>query len=89
MLQFQQLAAQRHLLRALFTADADISYGTLELRSDSLGLLQDVQLILLGFGIQTSRIDGGAVEFSGVLPDRQATEPGSRNSTALIAGNSL
>jgi hypothetical protein len=31
-----------------------IHNNTLELKSDSLGLLQDVQLILLGFGIQSS-----------------------------------
>ena len=29
------LAAQKHLLRGLFTADATINDGTLELRSDS------------------------------------------------------
>ena len=50
------LAAQKHFLRGLFTADANISNGTIALRSDSLGLLQDVQLILLGFGIQSSII---------------------------------
>ncbi len=48
------LPAQKHLLRALFTADATISNNTLELRSQSEDLLQDVQLILLGFGVQSS-----------------------------------
>ena len=48
------LAAQKHLLRALFTADAQIVNGTLELPSDSYGFLQDVQLILLGFGVAAS-----------------------------------
>ena len=48
------LAAQKHLLRALFTADAQIVDNTLELRSESRGLLDDVQLILLGFGVQSS-----------------------------------
>jgi ribonucleoside-diphosphate reductase alpha chain len=48
------LAAQKHFLRALFTADATIENGTLELHSDSLGLLQDVQLILTGFGVQSA-----------------------------------
>ncbi len=48
------LAAQRHLLRALFTADASIDNNTLVLENNSLGLLQDVQLLLVGFGIQSS-----------------------------------
>jgi ribonucleoside-diphosphate reductase alpha chain len=48
------LAAQKHLLRALFTADAQINDGTLELESESQGFLEDVQLILLGFGVQSS-----------------------------------
>jgi ribonucleoside-diphosphate reductase alpha chain len=48
------LAAQKHLLRALFSADATITQGTLELQSESRGFLEDVQLILLGFGVQTA-----------------------------------
>ncbi|MGB7157519.1 MAG: LAGLIDADG family homing endonuclease [Tepidisphaeraceae bacterium] len=52
------LAAQKHLLRALFTADALIANNTLELSAESLGLLQDVQLILVGFGIQSAICDG-------------------------------
>jgi ribonucleoside-diphosphate reductase alpha chain len=55
------LAAQKHLLRGLFTADGVVRDGTLELNSDtgseafrSAGLLRDVQLILLGFGVQSS-----------------------------------
>src|SRR5687768_13028995 len=48
------LAAQKHLLRALFTADAELKDGELELTSDSEGMLQDVQLILLGFGVRSS-----------------------------------
>ena len=44
------LAAQKHLLRTMFTADAVLTGNTLELSSDSRGLLEDVQLILLGFG---------------------------------------
>ena len=75
------LAAQKHILRALFTADGIITDDSIELSHDSLGLLQDVQLILLGFGIksQLSTInhqlsttpefsDGGAV--TGGSPDR-------------------
>ena len=48
------LAAQKHLLRALFTADATLHNNVLELSSQSAGLLQDVQLLLLGFGVQSS-----------------------------------
>ncbi|HMB96782.1 MAG TPA: LAGLIDADG family homing endonuclease, partial [Tepidisphaeraceae bacterium] len=48
------LAAQKHLLRALFTADSTIVNGTIHLHCDSLTLLQDVQLLLLGFGVQSS-----------------------------------
>jgi ribonucleoside-diphosphate reductase alpha chain len=48
------LAAQKHLLRALFTADGVIADGTLELRSSSLGWLQDIQLLLVGFGVQAA-----------------------------------
>jgi ribonucleoside-diphosphate reductase alpha chain len=48
------LAAQRHLLRALFSADAIINDETVILQSDSLSLLEDVQLILLGFGIKSA-----------------------------------
>src|SRR5437764_83864 len=64
------LAAQKHLLRALFSADATITNNTLELKSDSLPLLQDVQLVLLGFGVQSAIHDGGAVAYGG-LPDRR------------------
>jgi len=58
------LAAQKHILCGLFTADAAIRDSVLELRSDSPGLLRDTQMILLGFGIQSSVFvmdDGGAV----------------------------
>jgi ribonucleoside-diphosphate reductase alpha chain len=47
------LAAQRHLLRGLFSADATISNNTIELTSGNRGLLEDVQVILLGFGIKS------------------------------------
>src|SRR5205823_3456875 len=49
------LAAQRHLLRGLFTADAQIKNNSLELLGN-IDLLEDVQLILLGFGIKSSII---------------------------------
>ncbi|HEY1685722.1 MAG TPA: LAGLIDADG family homing endonuclease [Tepidisphaeraceae bacterium] len=51
------LAAQKHLLRALFTADAEIVNGTLELRSESAAMLSDVQLLLVGFGVQSTRMN--------------------------------
>jgi ribonucleoside-diphosphate reductase alpha chain len=82
------LAAQKHLLRGLFTADGVLSHNTLELHNESRGLLQDLQLILLGFGVQSaifeisnfkSQIsnlklsnDGGAVA-SGEVSDRQVS----------------
>jgi hypothetical protein len=51
------LAAQKHLLRGLFTTDAVITdNNSLELKNNSLGLLRDVQLILLGFGVQSAII---------------------------------
>jgi ribonucleoside-diphosphate reductase alpha chain len=50
------LAAQRHILRALFTSDATVTDGTLLLHCDTIGLLQDVQLLLLGFGVQSAII---------------------------------
>ena len=79
------LAAQKHLLRALFSADANVVGGTLQLASESVGLLQDVQLLLLGFGIRSSvqsdvsnlrfetSPDGGAVA-GGALPDRHVND---------------
>ncbi|MGN6627330.1 MAG: TSCPD domain-containing protein [Tepidisphaeraceae bacterium] len=67
------LAAQKHILRGLFTADGVIDGNSIALRHESLGLLQDVQLILLGFGIKSTLstpefADGGAV--TGGSPDR-------------------
>lgn len=68
------LPAQKHLLRGLFTTDGTITEKSIELRSYSPGLLHDVQLILLGFGVQScyyqSELDGGAVE-GGALSDRR------------------
>ena len=46
------LAAQKHLLRGLFSADGMVIDGSLQIAVSSLSLLQDVQLILLGFGIR-------------------------------------
>lgn len=78
------LAAQKHLLRALFTADAQFEHGTVNLKSDSLGLLQDVQLLLLGFGVQSSISSQSALlnpqDYSGGLPGDRS-EPNGSNIT--------
>jgi len=77
------LAAQKHLLRALFTADARVADNTLELAGASAGLLEDVQLILLGFGVKCAvdrnacrlRIDPASLRafdrHVGLLPGRK------------------
>ena len=78
------LAAQKHFLRALFTADGVVAGDSFELVSASRGLLEDVQLILLGFGVQSAVFDvqttstaltgeGGAFAGGG-LPDRPETD---------------
>ena len=69
------LPAQKHLIRALFTADGRIIDGSLELAATSPGLLEDVQLLLLGFGIQSQISNlkyeiGGGAAITGELPDR-------------------
>ena len=79
------LAAQKHILRGLFSADGQIVNNTIELQHESLGLLQDVQMILLGFGVKSKllsasshelsafdKFDGGAVVCGG-LPGRRVT----------------
>ncbi len=76
------LAAQKHFLRALFTADGRVSDGAVELASTSLGLLEDLQLLLLGFGIQSSITAGNAGMDSGALSDRQIASERSGQETA-------
>ncbi len=85
------LAAQKHLLRALFTADAVIENGTLMLHHESAPMLQDVQLLLIGFGVQSTLAqhselstphsvnDGGAVAFGGLPDDRRVSTPHPRS----------
>jgi len=68
------LAAQKHLLRGLFTADALINNSTVELQNESRALLQDVQLILLGFGVQSALIDINAVAATPASPYSRFTE---------------
>ncbi len=51
------LAAQKHLLRGLFTSDGQWVDGSLEITHPSRGLLEDVQLILLGFGVKSALRD--------------------------------
>ena len=77
------LAAQKHLLRALFTADGIINDNSIELHATQ-GLLQDIQMILLGFGVRSSisplSPDGGTVG-SGALSERRASISDSPAST--------
>ena len=54
------LAAQKHLLAALFTTDGQFDDDSLVLQSDSARLLEDVQLLLLGFGVR-SGVSGDGV----------------------------
>ena len=88
------LAAQRHILAALFTCDGLVLDGTLLLPSDSLGLLQDVQLLLLGFGVQSAVVtaEGQALRIDprnlanfarhiSLLPGKKSQEL-----TAVVAG---
>ncbi|HVT88785.1 MAG TPA: LAGLIDADG family homing endonuclease [Tepidisphaeraceae bacterium] len=87
------LAAQKHLLRALFTADAVICDSSIELRCDSLPLLQDIQLILLGFGVQSRLGDGalridsqnlcGFAKYIGLLPGNKLEQLAGAVSTAM------
>jgi len=72
------LAAQKHMLRALFTADGVIRDGTLELESTSVAMLQDIQLLLLGFGIRSAIVQRAeeqeevATAYCGALPERRS-----------------
>ena len=47
-------AAQKHLLRGLFTADATVDADGVVLHNRSLGLLADVQMLLQSFGVQSA-----------------------------------
>ncbi|HYE20811.1 MAG TPA: LAGLIDADG family homing endonuclease, partial [Tepidisphaeraceae bacterium] len=83
------LAAQRHLLRGLFTADAVVAGDSLQIESASREFLEDVQLILLGFGIKSSIVGvssplANAIDtLSGALPERRdLTSPGGSASLA-------
>ncbi|QOV91049.1 TSCPD domain-containing protein [Humisphaera borealis] len=72
------LAAQKHLLRALFTADGEIVNNTVELTSASREFLEDVQMLLLGFGVQSAIASHSALDNRGVLPaSRDLTGPSS------------
>src|SRR5262249_32163968 len=62
------LAAQKHMLRGLFSADANVTGETVELVTENKGLLEDLQLLLLGFGVQstiTEHGEGGALATGG------------------------
>ncbi|MDB5322720.1 MAG: ribonucleoside-diphosphate reductase alpha chain [Phycisphaerales bacterium] len=89
------LAAQRHLLRGLFTADAQIKNNALELQG-ATDLLEDVQLILLGFGIKSSIFSSDSSfilhpssfnkTLSGDSPERRISHPGDAASTVRDGG---
>jgi ribonucleoside-diphosphate reductase alpha chain len=82
------LAAQKHLLRGLFTADGIVRNGTLELESDSPGLLADVQLILLGLGVQSAIFElgeGGAFSRGGAQAAGIGGTPGRQLSSGSTA----
>ncbi len=69
------LPAQKHLLRGLFSADGVFVDNSLELHNASLGLLQDVQLLLLGFGVKSSLFDAPP---GGELPERRGHDASGR-----------
>jgi ribonucleotide reductase alpha subunit len=74
------LAAQKHLLRGLFSADATVYRGSLQLAGDSIGLLEDIQLLLLGFGVQSAIVDLAGNNLTGnnlIANDSGAVELGS------------
>jgi ribonucleoside-diphosphate reductase alpha chain len=77
------LAAQKHLLRALFTSDATIVNGSIQLNSDSLALTQDVQLLLIGFGVQSS------ISQDGILRIDAANLRAFTKHIALLSGKKL
>ena len=95
------LAAQKHLLRGLFTADGSVVNNSLELRHASPGLLADVQMVLLGFGVQSAivdhalRVDPGSLrafgKHVGLLPGRKLEQLAEAISVAIArpesAGN--
>jgi ribonucleoside-diphosphate reductase alpha chain len=62
------LAAQKHLLRGLFTADGIVTDSSAELRHASVGLLEDVQTLLIGFGIKSSLVKAGLIVDAVSLP---------------------
>lgn len=77
------LAAQKHLLRAIFTADGMVKSNAIELTGRSSALLADMQMLLLGFGIRSNiagiakqNTDGGAVN-GGVTRRPGGTQPAS------------
>jgi len=75
------LAAQKHLLRALFSADGRMVDHSLEIRGQSRGLLEDLQLLLLGFGVQASILPPGDCGRPGLR-----IEPDSLRSFAALIG---
>ena len=86
------LPAQKHLLRGLFSADGAVDGNTVVLRTDNPGLLEDVQLLLLGFGIKCSVNPcapnvGGYGSPANVQPAAQAAWPfEQRDGGAVVYG---
>jgi ribonucleoside-diphosphate reductase alpha chain len=87
------LAAQKYLIRALFTADATIANSSLELCHESQGLLQDIQMILLGFGVQSlifTNVNGSTNTHGGLPGEPSSPLPtGARFSGSSEPANSL
>jgi ribonucleoside-diphosphate reductase alpha chain len=79
------LAAQKHLLRAIFTADATVQPGTIEMRCDSVALLHDLQMLLLGFGIKAG-VHSDPIEWPSDEPAADRT-PQNRHRMRIDAGS--
>jgi ribonucleoside-diphosphate reductase alpha chain len=83
------LPAQKHLLRGFFTADALVNNHAVELQNQSRGLLQDVQLILLGFGVQSAifEINNSEVAATPASPSSRFNE--SANDGGAVASGAM
>ncbi len=80
------LAAQKHLLRGLFTADGVVTDSGLELHSANAPLLEDVQLVLLGFGVQSAVAAGDS---GGRLTINPASLPAFCRHIGLLPGDKI
>jgi ribonucleoside-diphosphate reductase alpha chain len=81
------LAAQKHLLRGLFTADGCVRDGALVIEHDSDAFLEDVQLILLGFGVQSSITEAaGRIEHQFRFTNQTDTSEGGAFASGGLSG---